>query len=98
LTPPLFIEVPVPSQESEQSYIFVFGLSIFPLSTTLTFYFGIVPTLWYIYIKASKTWDVYDYVNTISKSKHCINSQSEGYTQAVYTVPEVYIIYCLSTL
>ena len=31
LTPPLFIEVPVPSQESEQSCISVLGVSILSL-------------------------------------------------------------------
>ena len=47
LTLPHFIEVPVPSQESEQSYICVLGVSIFPLSTILIFDFGIVPKVWY---------------------------------------------------
>ena len=32
-SPPLFIEVPVPSQECEQSYIFVLEVSFLPLST-----------------------------------------------------------------
>jgi len=35
LTLPLFIEVPVPSQESERSCICVLGVSILPLSTIL---------------------------------------------------------------
>jgi hypothetical protein len=43
LSPPLFIEVPVQSQESKQLCICVFGISILPLSTILIFYFGIVP-------------------------------------------------------
>jgi hypothetical protein len=32
-TPPLFIEVPVPSKNSERSCIRVLGVSILPLST-----------------------------------------------------------------
>ena len=35
LTPPLFIEVPVPSPESEWSCICALGVSILPLSTIL---------------------------------------------------------------
>jgi hypothetical protein len=48
LTPPFFfIKVPMPSQESELSWICVIGLSIFPLSIILLFDFGAVPTVWY---------------------------------------------------
>jgi hypothetical protein len=47
LTPPLFIEVPVPRQESEQSCICVLGVLILPLSTILIFDFGIVLTAGY---------------------------------------------------
>jgi hypothetical protein len=52
----LFIEVPVPSTESEPSYIFVLEVSMLPLSTILILdfgtvptvgYFGTVPTVWY---------------------------------------------------
>jgi membrane protein YdbS with pleckstrin-like domain len=39
----IVIEVPVPSQESEQSCMY----AILPLSTILIFDFGIVPTLRY---------------------------------------------------
>ena len=46
LTLPLVTEVPVPSQESELSYIRVFMVSIFPLSTILIFDFETVPTAW----------------------------------------------------
>ena len=45
LTTPRLIEVPVPSQESEQSCIFVLRVSILPLSTTLIFDFGIFPAI-----------------------------------------------------
>ena len=44
ITPPLFIEVPVPSKESERPYICVLGVSILPISTILIFDFGNVPT------------------------------------------------------
>ena len=47
---PTFIEVPVPSQETEQSCICVLRVSIFPLSTILIFDFWIVPTVWYFWI------------------------------------------------
>ena len=49
LTLPLFIKVPVPSQESEGSCICVLGVSILPLSTILIFNFRIVPTVWYFF-------------------------------------------------
>ena len=39
LTPPLIIEVPVPSQESERSCICLLGVLIFPLSNALLLYF-----------------------------------------------------------
>ena len=42
LSQPLFIEVPVSSQESEWSCISVFGVSILPLSTILRLDFGTV--------------------------------------------------------
>ena len=47
LTTPRFIEVPVPSHESEQSCNCVFGVSILPSSTTLIFDFVNAPTVWY---------------------------------------------------
>ena len=45
LIQPLFIEVPVPSQESEWSCISVLMLAILPLSTIFLLDFRIVPTL-----------------------------------------------------
>ena len=45
LTPELFIEVPVPSQENERSCIFVSRLSILPPSTIFLFDFRNVPTV-----------------------------------------------------
>ena len=54
LTLPLFIEVPVPRQESDRSCICVQWISILPLCTILIFYFGIVVTSFffslYIYV------------------------------------------------
>jgi len=48
LTPPLFIEVPVPSQENDgRPCICVLGVTIWSLSTILIFDFGIVSTMWY---------------------------------------------------
>ena len=44
-SPILFIEVPVPSQESERSYICVSGISILPLSTIFLLNFRTVPTV-----------------------------------------------------
>ena len=49
LTPPLFIEVLVPRQESERSCICVLVISIFPLCTILIFYFGIVVTACFLF-------------------------------------------------
>ena len=49
LTLPLFIEVPIPRQESDRSCICVLVISIFPLSTILIFYFGIVVTACFLF-------------------------------------------------
>ena len=49
LTPPPFIEVPVPSQESEMPCTCVLGASILSLSTVIIFDFGIVPMVWYFF-------------------------------------------------
>jgi hypothetical protein len=43
-----FIEVPVPSQESERSCIYVLGISILLLSTIFLLDIETVPTVWYI--------------------------------------------------
>ena len=45
LTPPLFIEVSVPSNESKRSCICVLEVSILPLSKILIFDFGIIPSV-----------------------------------------------------
>ena len=50
LTLPLFIEVSVPSQESELSCVCVLGVSILPLSTIFLFDFGTVPTMWFCFV------------------------------------------------
>ena len=49
LTPPLFIELPVPSLESDQERVYVLGVSILTLCTIFVFHFGIVPTVWYFF-------------------------------------------------
>ena len=49
LTPLLFIEVPVPSQESGWSCISVLGLSLLALYTVMIFDFAIVLTMWYYF-------------------------------------------------
>jgi hypothetical protein len=48
LTPRLFIEVPVPSQESKRSCICVLVVSSLSLSTILIFGFRTVSTVWYV--------------------------------------------------
>jgi hypothetical protein len=50
LTPPLFIEMPVPSQESERSCNCLLGVSVVPLSTIFLLEFGTVPTVWYFFV------------------------------------------------
>ena len=47
LTPPLFIEMHVPRQESDRSYIGVLGVLLLPLSAILIFDFGVVPVVCY---------------------------------------------------
>ena len=58
LTPPLFIEVSVPSQESERSCIFVLFVSILPLSTMFLFDFGVAPTVFFFlfYYSSVSVW------------------------------------------
>ena len=48
LTPPLYIEVAAPNQESERSCIYVLGILIFPLSTILIFDLRIDQAVWYL--------------------------------------------------
>jgi len=47
LTPPLFIEVPLPSLKNERSCICVLEVSILPLFTIFLLDFRAVPTVWY---------------------------------------------------
>jgi len=47
LTPPLFIEVPVPSLEIKGSCICMLGISILPLSTIFLLHFGTITTMSY---------------------------------------------------
>ena len=63
LTPPLFIEVSVPSQESEWSYICVLRVSILPLSTIVLLGCGTVPTavFFVLFLVLSKLSDDHDY-------------------------------------
>ena len=49
LTPSLFTEVPVLSQESERSCICVLGISNLPISTFFYWIFGTFPTVWYFF-------------------------------------------------
>jgi hypothetical protein len=69
-TPPLFIEVPVPSQESERSCIYVIEISILPLSPILIFDFGIVLTAWcslfFIFLRSIVYWRSYDVLYVLS--------------------------------
>ena len=50
--------VVIESRESERSYICVFGVSIFPLSTILIFDFGIIPTVFFL--------SLFDFIRSIS--------------------------------
>ena len=49
INPPLFIEVPVPSQESERPCICVLEESIVTVSVVFLLHFGIVTTVWSIF-------------------------------------------------
>jgi len=49
LIQPLFIIVPVPRQEREQSCICVLGVPILPTSTILPLDFGTIPTVQYFW-------------------------------------------------
>ena len=62
LAPPLLTEVPVPSQESERSYICVLGVS--PLSMFFLFEFRIVPTVWWFSLYHIKTF-LNEFVNIL---------------------------------
>ena len=52
LAPPSFIEVPVPSQESEWSCICVLGVLILSLPTIFLLTFGTVSTVWYLFVSS----------------------------------------------
>ena len=54
----LFIEAPVPSQESERSYICVLWVFNLPLYTILIFDSGIVLTVWYCLLFIWSLWDL----------------------------------------
>ena len=47
-TPPLFIEMPVPSQESEWSWVYVKDIE-FSFFYDFSIALGIVPTVWYFF-------------------------------------------------
>ena len=47
LTSPCFTEMPAPSQETEQTYIDILGVSIVRLPTIFLMDFRTVPTMWY---------------------------------------------------
>ena len=49
LTPPLFVEVPAPCQESDRSCICVLVISTLTLSMILIFDFGILPTICFLF-------------------------------------------------
>jgi len=56
LTPPLVIEVSVPSQETERPCICVFGVSVLPLSVIFLLDFRNVLTVWYSMPKIKSWW------------------------------------------
>jgi hypothetical protein len=49
LSPPHVTKVPVPSQKSKWSCIYVLGISILPISTIFLLDCGNAPTLWYFF-------------------------------------------------
>ena len=55
LTLPLFIEMPVPSQESEQSCMCVIGSVFATVSTVFQLNFGTVQTMWYFFFNIQLT-------------------------------------------
>ena len=56
-----FITVPLPSQESERSCIYVLGVSIFLLSTIFLLDFETVPTVWYIVMSCLRYLCLFEY-------------------------------------
>jgi uncharacterized membrane protein len=65
VTLPLFLEVPVPSQKTEQSCICVLSVSILPVSTIFLLNFGTVPTVWYFFV-------VHFNIKDISSQYQCV--------------------------
>ena len=62
LTPPLLIEVPVPTQESESSCICVLDVSILPLSMIFLLDFVIVLTVCYFCCFSFYLYSVFNYL------------------------------------
>ena len=69
LTPPLFIEVPVPRQESERSSICVLRVLILHFYAILIFDFEIVPTVWYFFCFSFHFWTQFMWVSTLILEK-----------------------------
>jgi len=70
---PISYWVHVPRQESERSCIWVLGVSTLPLSTILTFDFGIVQTVWYFLV----FYILFLYLQEIKNKIACNKSSSE---------------------
>ena len=68
--PPLFIEVPVPSQESERSCFCVLGVSMLPLSMVLLLDFGTVSSVAFL---GGFHFIIENFVHTTDSSVVCLN-------------------------
>jgi hypothetical protein len=75
LSPPLFIEVPVPSPVSERSCIYVLGASIMTVSTDFFFLLdvGTIQTIWYVLFSFHYSKRLF-----ITLSAHCIINSLAG--------------------
>ena len=72
INPPLFIEVPVPSQESEWPCICVLEESIVTVSVVFLLHFGIVTTVWFIFFPF-----YYIYTNYITIMRNVTEKQQK---------------------
>ena len=91
-----FIEMPLPSQESERSCFCVLEILILPLSTIFIFDFGIVPTVWYFLLFILLAWRLGPY--NVQRKKHDCSEDVHESNQNSYKdiLSLIFLVYMVS--
>ena len=91
-----FIEMHLPSQESERSCFCVLEILILPLSTILIFDFGIVPTVWYFLLFILLAWRLGPY-NVQRKKQDCSEDAHESNQNSYKDILSlIFLVYMVS--